>query len=113
MGWRVRRRVRLARGVYLNFGKSGLTSISAGARGARFSWGRRGRRATVGLPGSGISYSIYEPHPHPAPPAVPAPAQAAQAGARAGLARKDRAPSVVLVAAALVFIVLLLAFAGR
>jgi hypothetical protein len=35
MGWRYRRRLRLARGLYLNLGKSGITSISAGVRGAR------------------------------------------------------------------------------
>lgn len=74
MGWRYRRRLRLAPGLWLNLGKTGITSVSAGVRGARLTWGRRGRRASVGLPGSGISYTSYEPHrrrPASTPPAPP------------------------------------------
>lgn len=70
MGWRYRRRLRLAPGIYLNIGKTGATSISAGVRGAHLTWGRRGTRASVGLPGSGLSYTAYEPY-RQAPPAAP------------------------------------------
>jgi len=62
MAWRYRRRLRLARGLYLNVGKTGATSLSLGVRGARLTLGRRGKRATIGLPGSGLSYTAYEPY---------------------------------------------------
>jgi hypothetical protein len=67
MAWRYRRRLRLARGLYLNLGKTGATSISLGTRGAHLTLGRRGRRATVGLPGSGLSYTEYQRYGHGAP----------------------------------------------
>jgi hypothetical protein len=38
-----------------------LTSVSAGVRGAHYTVGRRGPRATVGLPGTGLSYTVT-PH---------------------------------------------------
>jgi hypothetical protein len=52
----------ILRGLTVNFGKSGLTSVSLGVRGAHLTIGRHGRRATVGWPGSGLSYSVYERH---------------------------------------------------
>jgi hypothetical protein len=64
MGWRFRRRLRLARGLYLNLGKSGATSVSIGSRDAHLTLGRRGRRTTVGLPGSGLSCTAFEPYHH-------------------------------------------------
>jgi hypothetical protein len=56
MGWRVRKSVSVA-GVRLNFGKSGLTSVSTGVRGFRVTTGKQGTRVTVGIPGTGISYT--------------------------------------------------------
>jgi hypothetical protein len=56
MGFRFRRTVRLLPGLRLNLSKSGV-SASVGTRGAWFTFGRNGTRATVGLPGTGISYS--------------------------------------------------------
>ena len=57
MGFRFRRSVRLFPGVRLNASKSGL-SMSVGARGAWYTIGSKGRRRiTVGLPGTGISYT--------------------------------------------------------
>lgn len=57
MGFRFRRSVRLFPGVRLNVsGKSGL-SASFGTRGAWLTVGRRGTRATMGIPGTGISYT--------------------------------------------------------
>jgi Protein of unknown function (DUF4236) len=57
MGFRFRRSVRLFPGVRLNASRSGL-SMSVGTRGAWYTVGPRGRRrATVGLPGTGISYT--------------------------------------------------------
>jgi hypothetical protein len=57
MGYlRFRRRVRIAPGVTLNFGKKGV-STSVGVRGAHMTFGRRGVRSTVGIPGTGLSYT--------------------------------------------------------
>jgi hypothetical protein len=55
MGLRFRRRIRLAKGLYLNVSKSGV-SASVGGRGATVNLSRHGTRTTVGLPGSGLSY---------------------------------------------------------
>src|SRR5258708_568629 len=60
MGWRYRSSIRLARGLRFNLSKSGA-SLSVGHRGAAVNLGRRGIRGTVGLPGSGISYSETAP----------------------------------------------------
>jgi hypothetical protein len=110
MGWRYRRRLRLARGLYLNLGKTGITSISAGGRGARMTFGRRGGRATVGLPGSGLSYTAYEPYTHVAPPARPGEASAAPAH------RRDRPGTLLhlaILAMAAIAIVAILAAVAR
>jgi hypothetical protein len=53
---RFRRRLRVAKGLYLNVSKSGA-SVSTGRRGLTVNYGPRGRRITVGIPGSGLSYS--------------------------------------------------------
>jgi len=60
MGWRFQKRVRLFPGLRVNFSKSGI-STSIGRRGAWFTMGPRGTRATLGLPGSGISYTAFSP----------------------------------------------------
>lgn len=59
MGFRFRRTLSLGPLLRLNFSKSG-TSLSAGVRGARMTFGRNGIRTTVGLPGSGLSYTHLE-----------------------------------------------------
>lgn len=56
MGFRFHRSIRLLPGLRLNLSKSGV-SASVGARGAWLTFGRRGTRATVGIPGTGISYA--------------------------------------------------------
>ena len=61
MGYfRFRRSARLIPGIRVNFSKSG-TSLSVGRRGATVKVGPRGIRGTVGLPGTGISYSETAP----------------------------------------------------
>jgi hypothetical protein len=55
MGVRFQRRFRLP-GLRVNLSKSGV-STSVGGRGAWFTMGPRGTRTTVGLPGSGLSYT--------------------------------------------------------
>lgn len=67
MGFRFRRSVRLFPGVRLNASKSGL-SMSVGTRGAWYTIGSKGRRrTTLGLPGTGISYT-QSTHAHRALP---------------------------------------------
>ena len=56
MGFRFHRSVRLLPGLRLNLSKSGV-SASVGTRGAWLTFGRNGTRTTVGLPGTGISYT--------------------------------------------------------
>jgi hypothetical protein len=56
MGFRFHRTVRLLPGLRLNLSKSGV-SASIGTRGAWLTFGRKGTRTTVGLPGTGISYT--------------------------------------------------------
>lgn len=55
MGLRIRRSIKIAPGVRLNFGKKGI-STSIGKRGAGITIGPTGTTAHVGIPGTGISY---------------------------------------------------------
>ena len=60
MGFRFRKSVKIAPGVRLNIGKKSV-GISAGVKGARVSVNSSGRKTTtVGLPGTGLSYSKSE-----------------------------------------------------
>lgn len=62
MPLRLYRRVRIAPGVRLNLSRGG-PSLSVGPRGAHVTvGGRRGRRTTVGIPGTGVSYTTYAHH---------------------------------------------------
>ncbi len=56
MGFKMRKSVKIAPGVKLNFGKRGV-STTIGKRGASVSIGKRGTRANFGIKGTGISYS--------------------------------------------------------
>ena len=56
MGWRFRRTLRVAPGISLNLSKSGV-STSMGVRGAHVTMGHGQTRTTVGVPGSGVSYT--------------------------------------------------------
>lgn len=58
MGFRFWRRIKIFPGVWLNISKSGI-SFSFGVPGAKYTVGRKGHRATVGLPGTGLSYTKY------------------------------------------------------
>jgi hypothetical protein len=55
MGFRFRKRIRLAKGLYLNLGKGG-GSLSIGSQGAMTNISKKGVRDTFSLPGTGISY---------------------------------------------------------
>jgi len=57
MGFRFRRSIGLGSGIRLNLSRS-RASLSLGRKGATFNIGTRGTpRATVGLPGTGLSYT--------------------------------------------------------
>ena len=59
MGWRFRRSIKLLPGVKLNIGKKS-TSISIGGRGATVNFNKHGTKTTVGIPGTGLSYTNFE-----------------------------------------------------
>ena len=58
MGFRFRKSFRIAPGIRINISKKGLSSVSLGGRGATLNVGSdSGSRVTVGIPGTGLSYS--------------------------------------------------------
>ena len=63
MGFRFRRRVRVLPGVRLNVTGRGLSSVSVGRRGATVNLSGRGARLTLGLPGTGLSYTTTTVRP--------------------------------------------------
>lgn len=72
MGFRFRRSARLGP-LRFNFAKGGLSSISVGGRGDSFNIPvarSGGARTTVGLPGTGLSWSVE--HSQDRPSAIPA-----------------------------------------
>jgi len=76
MGFRFRRSIRILPGIRLNLSKSGV-STSIGVRGAHVTLGHGKVRETVGLPGTGLSYThvdgTHQAH-QDAPGATQAPA---------------------------------------
>ncbi|WP_201526111.1 MULTISPECIES: DUF4236 domain-containing protein [Psychrobacter] len=62
MGFRLRKSIKIVPGVRINLTKKGVSSLSVGKRGARVNIGKKGTRGTVGIPGSGLSYSSYKSH---------------------------------------------------
>src|SRR4051812_37726279 len=56
MAFRFQRRLKILPGVSLNLSKSGV-STSFGVRGARVTVGHGKTRTTLGIPGTGISYT--------------------------------------------------------
>ena len=55
MAFRFRKRIKLLPGIWLNVGKSGV-STSVGGDGLTVNFGKRGTRTTVSAPGTGLSY---------------------------------------------------------
>jgi hypothetical protein len=60
MPLRFQRRIRISPGISLNFNKKSA-SASFGRPGAHITVGPKGRRTTIGLPGTGLSYTGYKP----------------------------------------------------
>jgi len=66
MGFRFRRSVRLFPGLRLNVSRSRVSG-SIGGRGAWLTIGPKGTRATLGIPGTGLSYTEQSPWARPTP----------------------------------------------
>lgn len=56
MGFSFRKRLKIMKGLYLNFSKNGI-STSVGGSGATLNFGKNGTRVTTSIPGTGIRYS--------------------------------------------------------
>ena len=56
MGFSFRKRLKIMKGLYLNFRKNGV-STSVGGPGAILNFGKNGTRVTTSIPGTGIRYS--------------------------------------------------------
>lgn len=68
MGFNFRKSFKIAPGLRLNVGKKGISSVSIGGKGARVNLSKKGTRTTVGIPGTGLSYSNFISHKKKAPP---------------------------------------------
>ena len=80
MGFRFRRRIKIFPGVHLNVGKKGFTSLSIGRRGAQLTFNKEGMRSTVGIPGTGLSYTTTTKYKRAEGDAAPVPADAGEKG---------------------------------
>lgn len=56
MGFSFRKRLKIMKGLYLNFSKNGI-STSVGGPGATLNFGKNSTRVTTSIPGTGIRYS--------------------------------------------------------
>lgn len=63
MGFRFFRRIKILPGVSLNLSRSGI-STAIGVKGAHVTLGHGEVRETVGLPGTGLSYTHIDDHRH-------------------------------------------------
>lgn len=63
MALRFRKSVKIAKGLKVNFSKSGA-SLSLGGKGHSVNFSKRGTRATIGVPGTGLSYSAINKTTH-------------------------------------------------
>ncbi|WP_081403514.1 DUF4236 domain-containing protein [Acinetobacter sp. HR7] len=57
MGFNFRKSIKIAPGIRLNLTQKGISSVSMGTKGARVSAGKRGVQSTLGVPGTGLSYT--------------------------------------------------------
>lgn len=57
MKLRLRKRIKIAPGVYVNISSKGVSSVSVGGNGTTVNVGQRGVTATQSIPGTGISVS--------------------------------------------------------
>lgn len=55
---RFRKSIKIAKGVRINIGKKGLSSLSLGGKGATVNVGSKGINATGSIPGTGLSETV-------------------------------------------------------
>ena len=63
MGFRFRKKVKIAPGIDLNLTKKGISSTSVGKKGATFNLSKKGIKQTIGLPGTGLHYQTDKSTP--------------------------------------------------
>lgn len=63
MGFRFRKKVKIAPGIDLNLSKNGISSTSIGRKGATINLSKRGVKQTIGIPGTGLSYQTDKSTP--------------------------------------------------
>lgn len=57
MAFRFRKKIRIAPGISLNISKKGISSMTIGKPGASLNIGGKNPKATIGIPGSGMSWT--------------------------------------------------------
>ena len=57
MSFRFKKSLKILPGIRLNISKNGLNSVTIGKPGASVNISKKGKQATVGIPGTGLSYS--------------------------------------------------------
>lgn len=68
--FRFRRSIKIAPGIRWNIGKKS-TSVSLGGHGLTYTVGTKGSRTTIGLPGTGVSYTQIHASSKASPPSPP------------------------------------------
>lgn len=57
MSLRFKKSIKILPGIKLNISKNGINSVTIGKPGAAVNLSKKGKQATVGIPGTGLSYS--------------------------------------------------------
>ncbi len=57
MGFRFKKSIKILPGVKLNLSKKGISSLSIGKKGATININDKGVQASLGIPGTGMSYT--------------------------------------------------------
>lgn len=57
MSLKFKKSIKILPGIKLNISKNGLSSVTIGKQGTSVNISRKGSKATLGIPGTGISYS--------------------------------------------------------
>ena len=57
MSLRFKKSIKILPGIKLNISKNGINSVTIGKPGASVNLSKKGKQATVGIPGTGLSYS--------------------------------------------------------
>lgn len=78
MSFRFKKSIKIIPGIKLNISKNGLNSVTIGKPGASVNISKKGKQATVGIPGTGLSYSQKLPYridTHSKSPSIPSSAE--------------------------------------